>query len=188
MRVSPRDLPQRQLLFAVALLAIVSPAPAQVPTYKIIPVKPVPPPPCDGPMIATEPPHCLTKKLPPYKVPMEYQLQQLPPAEYDRKYNGELTILRTLESEVQRACRQRFKPGDRAVGCSLLTLTIPSKCTIYIAVDEVLQELGWNYDIILRHELDHCNGWHHDDKGKTIPSKKLEGWCVVDPSLWMCRE
>jgi hypothetical protein len=26
-----------------------------------------------------------------------------------------------------------------------------------------------------------------ENEGK-IPQKKLEGWCVVDPSLWMCRE
>jgi hypothetical protein len=69
---------------------------------------------------------------------------------------SQLTLLRTLEPVVYRACQSRFKPSQRAIGCSLLTLTIPSKCTIYIVTDEELNKYGWDYDIILRHELGHC--------------------------------
>jgi hypothetical protein len=25
-----------------------------------------------------------------------------------------------------------------------------------------LNRLGWDYNIVLRHELGHCNGWHHN--------------------------
>jgi hypothetical protein len=36
----------------------------------------------------------------------------------------------------------------------------PHKCTIWIVTDAELR--GYDYDIVLRHELDHCNGWQHD--------------------------
>ena len=24
------------------------------------------------------------------------------------------------------------------------------------------QSIGWDYEIVLRHERAHCNGWHHE--------------------------
>jgi hypothetical protein len=86
----------------------------------------------------------------------------------------------------------RLFPDHRAVGCSQAKLTPPRKCTVWIMTDEELRKAGWDYNIVLRHEIGHCNGWRHDEDGKTIETdpqkpKNPQGWCVVDPSLWMCR-
>jgi hypothetical protein len=36
---------------------------------------------------------------------------------------------------------------------------------IIILDDASLARLGWNSDIIIRHELGHCNGWPADHPG-----------------------
>ena len=31
-----------------------------------------------------------------------------------------------------------------------------------LLTDDELAQRGWDYNIVLRHEIGHCNGWHHD--------------------------
>ena len=116
---------------------------------------------------------------------------QVPPSEYDHDYDGELTILRTTPATVLDACfsvidHNRSSP----LGCAQIKSTNPKKCTIWIVTDDKLR--GFDYSLILRHELAHCNGWRHDKNGKTIIpltiERKLEEWCDNDPYLLMCNE
>jgi hypothetical protein len=138
------------------------PAKAQVPVKDPIinPSKRIPPV-IDLPvlMFPTDPPRYQLRYPPPYQMPMEFQKRILPPPEYDHDYDGELTILRTLEPVVYRACRTVIKPGRSPLGCS--QRMAPRKCTIWIVTDEELRQRGWDYNMVLRHELGHCNGWVH---------------------------
>ena len=110
----------------------------------------------------------------------------LPPAEFDRPYLGRMTVLRSTQEELREACKGQYKPNLPILGCTQSSYNY-EKCTVYIARDEELAVTGYSFDFILRHETGHCHGWQHSE-GRATPQKKLEGWCVVDPSLWMCRE
>jgi hypothetical protein len=111
------------LLAAAALLTL--PAPAQV-HITIVPTKRIPPE-IEVPRYKymfeypTYPPRY--PKPPQLQIPMETQKRLLPPSEYDHDYDGELTLLRTLEPIVYRACQEVFKPGQRAIGCARAKLT-----------------------------------------------------------------
>ena len=63
-----------------------------------------------------------------------------------------------------RSCRTaKVKPGATPLGCTRAYLTLPRKCTIWLLTDEDAKRLGWDINILLRHEIGHCNGWHHPD-------------------------
>ena len=133
----------------------------------------------------------------------------LPPAEFDHEFDGAVVITRVDEQGIKKQCPTTL------TGCAFLWR---QTCYMWIVCDDILNYQRYSYDVVLRHEIAHCNGWHHDQNGKTIsakelfkpetdkliehgeqrrkelenegrttPQKKLEGWCVVDPSLWMCR-
>jgi hypothetical protein len=40
-----------------------------------------------------------------------------------------------------------------------------SLCTIYMPTDSLLRHYNHTYDVTLRHEMGHCNGWKGDHKG-----------------------
>jgi len=109
----------------------------------------------------------------PYQYPMAVQEQQLPPKEFDHEYDGELTIKCMIEEDVYRECRLGVKPGHgRPLACarayrelppsSTSPMGMPKSCTIWMMTKDDLERLGWSYDIVLRHEIGHCNGWHHN--------------------------
>ena len=87
------------------------------------------------------------------------QLNYLPPPEFDHEFKGELKVVRGSQQELRTACPNSFHPGNIALGCTRL---IYDTCTIYILNDQGLQATGWDYEIVLRHERAHCNGWRHD--------------------------
>jgi len=99
----------------------------------------------------------------PPQYPTWYQEQFLPPKEFDRDYLGALTIKRMIKEDIQRECRLGMKPGRRlALACTRRDYDGPNTCRIWIMPKEEIERLGWSYDIVLRHELGHCSGWHHD--------------------------
>jgi hypothetical protein len=81
----------------------------------------------------------------------------LPPEEFDRPYDGDLTI-RVVPDLVslQAACGQD-KPG--MLGCAWHN---SESCVIYLVEDKVMRERGYNTGTLLRHEIGHCNGWPPD--------------------------
>jgi hypothetical protein len=91
------------------------------------------------------------------------RLRLVPPQEYDHEYTGTLRIIRTTQTGVWMACQDKFKSVDQAIGCADAKLTEPRACVIWIVNDSVLEKLGWDYDIVFRHERGHCNGWRHDN-------------------------
>src|SRR5262245_14526256 len=115
----------------------------------------------------------------------------VPPLVYDYPYPGTLIIYRGDKATMERVCPQ-VKKLPVPLGCNYRR-SAENQCAIYIANDELLATTGygWTYDIILRHEVGHCNGWPGDHKGmrpadaprgKPPVSQALEQW--EDPNLW----
>jgi hypothetical protein len=121
---------------------------AQVP-YIINPVVKFPPEPSYVP-----------RPLTPYYVEYLRSKNILPPPEYDREFKGELTIKRGTQNDLRAACPNSFRPGNHAIGCAKRLLD-GQICIIYMLNDVGLQMIGWDYQIVLRHELGHCAGWSH---------------------------
>lgn len=95
--------------------------------------------------------------------PLAFQQQHLPPAEYDHAYDGKLTIVRAPDAQVRERCltASTYNPAFQMLGCSRRNTSGPNTCTIWIVTDDELRQLGWYYDIVLAHEVGHCNGWRH---------------------------
>jgi hypothetical protein len=78
----------------------------------------------------------------------------LPPEEYDRPYTGELKIIRhDTVTEVQAACPTVPNP----MACARVFSA--TKCEVHLLPDYMYVRDG--PDIIMRHEIGHCNGWVH---------------------------
>ena len=98
----------------------------------------------------------------------------LPPAEFDKPYDGDLTIkiVNTLV-ELEIACRVK---NDKMLGCAFHN---EKSCVIYLLEDSVMRQRGWNTGLLLRHEIGHCNGWpgwHPDQRAVPWP---LTHWVPV---------
>jgi hypothetical protein len=118
-------------------------------TIQTITIKPVPKEPS-------------SKLLPPIvnlgKVPTRLVGRKiLPPPEYDHHYDGALkiTVAETFAEladfcgrALKNACAKHIDGGDR--------------CLVYMIKEELLQ---WTREIVLRHEIGHCNGWPGDHPG-----------------------
>jgi hypothetical protein len=82
----------------------------------------------------------------------------LPPAQYDRPYDGDLTltIVGTFV-ELKDNCNIN---DPLMVACAIQR---QKSCHIYMMPDFILRTRGTNSGIMLRHEIGHCNGWaaHH---------------------------
>ena len=91
------------------------------------------------------------------------QEKYLPPPKYSN-YKGEYQILRASIYWITMICQNSLKyEHQEAVGCVRAQGT---KCIVLIALDEQLKERGWDYDIVLKHELGHCAGGKHDAEGQ----------------------
>jgi hypothetical protein len=54
-----------------------------------------------------------------------------------------------------------FFCGNNRIACSIREA---ESCTIIIVTDEhALASVGTTYDVVLRHEIGHCNGWTTPD-------------------------
>ncbi len=90
----------------------------------------------------------------------------LPPVEYDHPYKKPLTIARGNEATMKAIC-PIVPLFPTPLGCSI-RYTIAGKdhsCHIYIAEDEILKQTGWPYELVLRHEIGHCNSWPANHPG-----------------------
>jgi len=105
--------------------------------------------------------------FPPVKAPAEKRYMILPPVEYDKHYDGDLTIkmVPSLEA-LYAACNIYNQP--LMLACSWHNA---KSCVIYLLDDEMMRKRGWNTGILLRHEIGHCNGWPGDHPGlRPLPS------------------
>jgi hypothetical protein len=85
----------------------------------------------------------------------------LPPVEFDHDYSGKITfeIVKTQE-ELRGICGATYTKGMLA--CAM---TRGPNCKIVMPIDDVIAARGWTPELILRHEIGHCNGWPSDHPG-----------------------
>ena len=84
-----------------------------------------------------------------------------PPAIYDHEFGGRDHVRRLSSIEVDKLCRFYGAKGTgEVVACALrlgedfCIMVLPQ-----IGVGGIAQR---TYDLIVRHETGHCNGWRHD--------------------------
>src|SRR5262249_41617701 len=111
----------------------------------------------------------------------------LPPAIYDRPYTaGELTISEASQDHIRRECN---RPGNRPIfGCTALRHWPDGRqeCWIWIAPTAEIEGFGpgWTREIVLRHEIGHCNGWPNDHAGaRPMNAKPALGPPPPEPQL-----
>jgi hypothetical protein len=92
----------------------------------------------------------------------------LPPLEYDHPFDGEIIIVRT-EAEYTPGFWKCRMSHPTPVGCARVGGR-NGKCVMYIADDATLQRYGEEYDLVLRHETGHCNGWANHEGARPVGS------------------
>jgi hypothetical protein len=116
----------------------------------------------------------------------------LPPAEYDRPYQGRLRIiyLDTPETVVRMctlAARGVANVRDKAIGCAvrgnLKRLDADADCVIFILESISHLRYGRTFNGMMRHEIGHCNGWDTHEgmrdasaEPSLIPTKSKKPW------------
>jgi hypothetical protein len=83
----------------------------------------------------------------------------LPPAEFDHVYIGTVRInqLQDIEHAKRHGCI-----GVRPVACATVYAGV---CVIWMIPDDQIRANGLAPEIVLRHEMGHCNGWGADHAG-----------------------
>ena len=111
-------------------------------------------------------PYLKPKQFSPTYIEWLRSKNHLPPEEFDHEYKGQLTVIRGTQDDLRAACAGAFKPGYSAIGCAKRRFDgaffDADACTVYIVNDAALRSLNWDYEVVLRHERAHCNGWHHE--------------------------
>jgi hypothetical protein len=88
----------------------------------------------------------------------------MPPAEYDHPYKGKLL---RYTAEDQAEIRSRCPRGSfHLIGVALAcTYVWPGFCIVAMVPDDRIRKAGFTPEIVLRHEIAHCNGWPGDHRG-----------------------
>src|SRR5262249_9567925 len=112
---------------------------------------------------------CLTisaqAQMPPWS-----SLPILPPVGYDHAYGGTLHINRlNSQAAIRLQCPYTNFGNFPALGC--VSYLAGNLCIVNIATDDLLATVGVDFDIALRHEIGHCNGWPATHPGSRIPEK-----------------
>jgi hypothetical protein len=84
-----------------------------------------------------------------------HEILMLPPKEFDHEYSGKMHLNRVTLDGIRKQCpRMQVRPGYIRPGCAVLYGG--DACVVYIVDDDVLKSIGWEYDLIYRHERAHC--------------------------------
>jgi hypothetical protein len=89
----------------------------------------------------------------------------IPPPEYDFPFKGKLTIERTSYQHVVRQ-NCSYSPFPYLLGCARLR---GEECYILMMDDAFLNKMNYPPEIVLRHEMGHCNGWPAHRPGGRLP-------------------
>jgi hypothetical protein len=89
-----------------------------------------------------------------------------PPAKYDHPFDGVLRVDRDMHD-----CDEDMGPKKARLACTTGRVAYydaekiddtKSLCIIHMLPDEELRARGFTSEMILRHEVGHCNGWPED--------------------------
>ena len=89
---------------------------------------------------------------------------ELPPIEFDHVPNKKLVTIKDVaaEEELRAICRWPKTSPATLVGCA--DTSDPHVCHIYLS-GKIPSWAGLTRNIVLRHEMGHCNGWGKDHEG-----------------------
>jgi len=116
--------------------------------------------------------------LAPAPPPLQTRFPILPPPEYDRPYDGDLTIRVVPTFEALRVACNVYNPAMLA--CARHNA---KSCIVYLVEDELMRERGWNTGLLLRHEIGHCNGWPSDHPDERKLPTPLTHWVPASERL-----
>ena len=87
----------------------------------------------------------------------------LPPEEFDRPFDGQVSVWIVTQDHIRRhhCPKAKFNMGF-ALACAQ---KIVGTCYIFKVTDDELKQLGFDPDVVMRHEIGHCNGWRSDHRG-----------------------
>lgn len=93
----------------------------------------------------------------------------LPPLEYDHPYHGRtMTVTEKSQDEIRQAC-PKVPFTNTALACTFIRQT---SCDILIAPEAEIKAAGYSKNLVLRHEVGHCNGWSGKHDGARRPETK----------------
>ena len=103
--------------------------------------------------------------VPPPKPPVNiFTYYMLPPPEYDKPYPN-MNIFHLEFEHLQNVCSADGKypapDGYEFSGCASLLNDNKGTCNVFVVTKEKAKERGIDYDMLIRHEQGHCNGWVH---------------------------
>ena len=94
----------------------------------------------------------------------------LTPIEFDHPFAGTVKIeIVATRNDLKTFCSIAFIAG--------LTLACSRRhgdvlCHIVIVDERIIKEQGWTRELMLRHEIGHCNGWPGDHPGQRVFNAK----------------
>lgn len=92
----------------------------------------------------------------------------LPPVAYDYPFKGNLiTVKKQSKEEVNKLCNTPMAMG---LGC--MKFVSPEHCVIVVVSDEIAEAAGYTPEVVVRHEVGHCNGWPKDHPGTRVWTPK----------------
>jgi hypothetical protein len=101
------------------------------------------------------------------------RLTSAAPPQFDVPYTGNLTI---WYARSERDLRNIATPRDANWGGVAYAShnrkeagTPATVCNVYILDEKIMKARGWSFNLVLRHELGHCNGWQGHDGGRKVP-------------------
>src|SRR5262245_10238776 len=98
---------------------------------------------------------CLAQSAQAWSTEYDYVL---PPIEYDHPYSGQVYYQRAENpADIREKCRIPPSSDLKPYACAFREA---GWCVIWLLPDEQLAIAAWPKDVILRHEIGHCNGWH----------------------------
>ena len=89
----------------------------------------------------------------------------LPPIEFDGPYKGELIVTVVSHEELVRRCPGLWA-GVLACAKTYGERIRPIRCEIFIEDEKAITARGYTRELMLRHEIGHCNGWPGDHPGQ----------------------
>jgi hypothetical protein len=87
----------------------------------------------------------------------------LPPERYDHPYKGHLTLQRATDEEMIKTCPAPLTLPKR-IACAF-PIPAANSCLIVLAPRTTIAAAGYSEEIVIRHEIGHCNGWPADHNG-----------------------
>src|SRR5262245_48135921 len=86
----------------------------------------------------------------------------LPPLEYDHPYKGRLDVIVAENAEQIRIGCPATGGGSLGLACAL---RYEDHCTIVRRSEADIRRAGYALEVVMRHEIGHCNGWPEDHAG-----------------------